>query len=279
MNRLKTAFTFLLALWLLFLPACDFGVTTTPQSVELRVYFIDVGQGDAILIDFGETEILIDGGERNKGVADFIRHYVDGKLEMVIATHPHADHIGGLMEVLQEYDVADIWWNGEDYNSQTYRNFMALVDAEGAGVHVAQSGDIMQLGELTLCIYNPGQMSHRNPNDYSIVLSLQYGEIIFLFAGDAEKDAEADFLTMLPDVDILKLGHHGSRTSSSADFLAMIRPEVAIYSAGLGNSYGHPHQETINALNAMGVRIYGTDTLGTIVAVTDGKTYSVGPLR
>ncbi len=252
-------------------------VTTTNGT--LAVYFIDVGQGDSILIDYGKTEILIDGGEKNTGVADYIRPYVDGALEAMVATHPHADHIGGLLEVLQKYDVKDIWLNGDTYTTKTYTDFMALVNAENATVHEAERGQTMQVGVISFHILNPAKPLGTDTNDNSIVLSLSYGDTDFLFMGDAQSTAESSMLNLVSDIDILKVGHHGSRTSSSPIFLNKVKPEIAIYSAGIGNSYGHPHQETISALTQVGAKIYGTDVNGTIVVTSDGQSFSVTPSR
>jgi len=244
----------------------------------LKVHFIDVGQGDSILIDLNDQEILIDGGEKSSGVTSYISSYVDGPLEAVIATHPHSDHIGGLISVLNSFDVLNIWTNGDSTNSQTYSEFMSAIQSEHANTYVVRRGDKINVGGLSFTVLNPDTLNGTTNNN-SIVLSLSYGDIDFLFTGDAEKEAEASMLVSsvvpVPDVEILKVGHHGSRTASSHDFLAATSPEVAIYMAGKGNSYGHPHEETITALNGIGAEIYGTDVHGTIVVATDGEAYTL----
>jgi competence protein ComEC len=244
---------------------------TTP----LTVHFIDVGQGDSILIDRGETEILIDGGEEGSGAADYISAYVDGALEAMIATHPHADHIGGLPAVLAAFEVQEVWLNGDTSTSQIFTEFMDSVNAEGAAIYEAERGGSIPVGVLTFSILNPPKPSNMDTNNNSIVLSLSYGEIDFLFTGDAEEPAESSMLSLLSDIEVLKVGHHGSKTASSPDFLNATQPEIAVYMAGAGNSYGHPHQEIIDALNYMGAQIYGTDVNGTVVITTDGATCSV----
>ena len=252
--------------------------TPSPTTQELKVHFIDVGQGDSILIDFGDIEILIDGGNKSPGVVTYLADYVDGALEAIIATHPHADHIGGLIAVLNAFEIEEIWLNGDTSTSKTYAEFMAAVQAEDAVVNIGKRGDKINVGELSLLILNPATLDGTTNNN-SIVLSLQYGNVDFLFTGDAEQEAEAAMLVSgvvpVPDVEILKVGHHGSRTASSRDFLTATSPEVAIYMAGKGNSYGHPHQETITALTEVGAEIYGTDIHGTIVVTTDGKAYTL----
>jgi len=211
-------------------------------------------------------------------VVSYIDDYVDGPLEVMVATHPHTDHIGGLIAVLDAFDVDEIWLNGDTSTSQTYSQFKSAVDSEGAQVHVARRGDTIQAGNLTFNVLNPVNLGGTT-NDNSIVLSLSYGQVDFLFTGDAEQEAEASMLAegIVPDVEILKVGHHGSRTASSVQFLQAARPEYAIYMAGQGNSYGHPHEETIVNLCEVGAEIYGTDIHGTITVTTNGVTYDVLP--
>ena len=248
-----------------------------PPTSLLKVHFIDVGQGDSILIDLGETEILIDGGGRSPGVVAYLNNYVEGAIEAMVATHPHADHIGGLIAVLDNFSVNTIWLNGNTSTSQTYTDFISAVNSEGAAIFITKRGDQISVQSLVLNVLNPPQSSLSGTNDNSIVLLLNYGDTDFLFTGDAEAEAEASMLAahLIPDVEVLKVGHHGSRTSSTSQFLQEAKPEVALYTAGVGNSYGHPHQETIAALHEIGVEIYGTDINGTVIVTTDGKSYYV----
>jgi len=252
--------------------------TLVPPTGELKVHFIDVGQGDSILIDLEDTEILIDGGGKSPGVVAYLNDYVDGALEVVVATHPHADHIGGLIAVLSIFEVEEVWHNGDSSDSKTYSEFMNGVESEGAEVHVAKLHDTIQAGELSLYVHHPSRVFD-STNNNSIVIHLAYGNIDFLFTGDAEKEAEGGMMMLssvrIPDIEILKVGHHGSRTASSKDFLAITSPEVAIYMAREGNSYGHPHEETIIALTNIGAEIYGTDIHGTIIVITDGEAYTL----
>jgi beta-lactamase superfamily II metal-dependent hydrolase len=257
------------------------GLTGIFQVVEprpLTVHFIDVGQGDSILLDLGDIEVLIDGGDKSSGVVSYIEDYVDGSLEVMVATHPHADHIGGLIAVLGAFEVDEIWLNGDISTSKTYSQFMSAVNSERAKVFVARRGDIIQVGNLTFNVLHPLNLSGKTNNN-SIVLSFSYGQVDFLFTGDAEQEAEASMLTegVVPDVEVLKVGHHGSRKSSSIQFLQVAEPECTIYMAGQGNNNGHPHQETIINLCEVGAEIYGTDFHGTIRITTDGETYNLLP--
>ena len=256
----------------------EFEPESTPEPGTLTVHFIDVGQGDSILLDLGDIEVLIDGGEKSPGVVSYIEDYVDGPLEVMVATHPDADHIGGLIAVLGAFEVDEIWLNGDTSNSQTYSQFMSAVNSERARVFVARRGDDIQVGNLTFNVLHPPNLSGKTNNN-SIVLSFSYGQVDFLFTGDAEQEAEESMLVegIVPDVEVLKVGHHGSRKSSSIQFLQVAKPECAIYMAGQGNNNGHPHQETITNLCEVGAEIYGTDFHQTIRITTDGETYNLLP--
>jgi competence protein ComEC len=271
---MKRLFAIIVALFLVFYTAVGC-LPAAPPSTALTVHFIDVGQGDAILIDNGETEILIDGGSAGTGVADYLTAFVDGPLEVVIITHPHEDHIGGLPEVFTAYVIKDVWWSGKTSTSNIFKTLNNAISAEGAIVHEAERGMSIKAGALTFNVLNPTKPLPSDINNGSVVVTLTYGQIDFIFTGDAEQEAESDMLMWLSDMDILKVGHHGSNTASSPAFLQIIKPEIAVYMAGAGNSYGHPHQETITALNNIGATIYGTDTCGTIIITTDGKTYTI----
>ena len=261
-------------------PSTEPTLAPVPADGELKVHFIDVGQGDSILVDLGETEILIDGGDKSPGVVAYLNSYVHGPLEAMVATHPHADHIGGLITVLDAFEVEQVWYNGDTSTSKTYSEFMNGVEAEGPEIHIARLHDSIQAGELRLFVHHPASLEG-STNDNSVVLHLAYGGIDFLFTGDAEQEAEGKMMMLssvrVPEVEILKVGHHGSRTSSSEDFLRITSPEIAIYMAGAGNRYGHPHPETLAALAGVGAEVYGTDIHGTVTVTTDGQTYTVQP--
>jgi len=248
----------------------------TSTTGELAVYIIDVGQGDAILIDYNDSELLIDGGP-NADCLSCLNQHVDGPLDVMVATHMHADHIGGLPDVLERFDVQSIWINGETVKSNIYETFTSDVADEGAEVHIARRGDTIQLGDICLDVLNPTDSLSDEPNLNSVVLALSYGQVDFLFTGDAETPVEDELLDLglVHDVDILKVGHHCSRTASGTSFLNCIKPEVAIYSAGVNNRYGHPHQEALDRLTTCGAQVYGTDVYGTIVVTTDGQTYDI----
>jgi beta-lactamase superfamily II metal-dependent hydrolase len=273
----KILIALLLGVLLLSVSACGHHSSKGETTAHLQVHFIDVGQGDSILIDYGTTEVLIDGGEKSPGVTDYLKKYVDGDLEIMVATHPHSDHIGGLIDVLDKYTVDAIWINGDTATSKTYTDFTNKSLAEGSKVSVARRGDSIKAGALTFNVLNPPSPLFDDTNNNSIVLQLDYGNVDFLFTGDAGIDAENSMISsgVLSNIDILKIGHHGSSSASSPAFLAITHPELAVYMAGVGNPYGHPHQETLTALDGIGAKIYGTDKYGTIVIDTNGVTYNV----
>ena len=216
-----------------------------PAASEISVHFIDVGQGDAILIDAGTTEILIDGGDKSSGIADYLDSYVDGNLEIVIATHAHADHIGGLVSVLERFQVEQIWYDGYQHNSKTFIDFIAACEAEGAEIHIARRGDVISIAELSLLVLNPDSTSS-DLNNNSVVLAFRYGTVDFMFTGDAEQKSEASMLSSF----LVRMSNYKKlgtvlRTASSAEFLSVLTPEVAIYMCETGSSYGHPHRETL----------------------------------
>jgi len=181
--------------------------TPVPTAKELEVHFIDVGQGDAILIDLHDIEVLIDGGNESPGVVTYLKNYVDGPLEVMIATHPHADHIGGLIDVLANYEVKQIWHNGDTATSKTYSDFMSAVNAKNAKVFQAVGGNTIETDGLVLKVLHPANLKDTTNNN-SIVLYLAHGQIDFLFTGDAEKEAEGAMLVAagipVPNVEILK---------------------------------------------------------------------------
>jgi len=240
---------------------------------ELQVYFVDVGQGDAILIDFGLDEILIDANKKD-GLNSFLADHINGDLEYIVVTHSHADHISGLSGVFSVFKVDNVWTNGVSSTSQTYADFIEAVNNSGAQTHIARRGDIISVGNYTLSVLNPPSTLFGDTNDDSVVLKLVYGGVTFLFEGDAEIPAENSMIDagLLSDISVLKVGHHASDTSTSTSFINIVKPEVAVYTAGIGNTYGHPDSITITNLINANASVYGTDKNGTIEICTDGNS-------
>jgi len=264
------------ATWLVLLVAA-IAVTTSAVDTLLSVHFINVGQGDSILIDYGDDELLIDGG-RGSACSLYLPQYVDGDLEVVIATHMDADHIGGLDDVFERFRVLELWTNGNTACTDTYDDFRDAYTAEGCEVLKAVRGGKISLGDIHLCILHPERLvSERNDN--SIVLVLSFLGWDFLFAGDISQNIEDDLRLhgLLSDVDVLKIPHHGSNTSSSSVFLEALSPEISVISVGENNQYGHPTADVLDRIGcvARGSSIFRTDVHGSVTINIDsgGKAY------
>lgn len=255
----------------------SFALTVTEETSNVTVHYIDVGQGDSIFIDTSNEDVLIDGGppEASVTILNYLGSLNITRIHLMIATHVHEDHIGGLVDVLNStINVDEILINNQTCTNNVCVDFMNL--AKMHTITVAQRGQTFQLTETAnLTIFNPVQpLEFTSANDNSIVVKLQVGNSSFLFTGDAEADAEQSMLDAGLELqsNVLKVGHHGSRYATTQTFLDNVAPSYAIISAGKNNSYGHPHQETIQRLLANGVTIYGTFQSGTIVVSTDGTS-------
>ncbi|KLK88045.1 beta-lactamase [Methanoculleus sediminis] len=249
-------------------------------SGDLVVHFIDVGQGDSILIEFRDKTMLIDAGER--GMGERVIAYLDERnvetLDVVVATHAHSDHIGGLADVISAYPVGRFVDAAQPHPTATYENLLALVEDLGIPYAAAERGQTVALDpDLEVLILNPGAEPLGDVNEDSVVLKVTYGEISYLFTGDAGNPAEESMTAagLDLDADVLKVGHHASRYASSAEFLSAVSPAISVIEVGEGNDYGHPHEEAVERLEATGSRIYRTDLDGTVIVATDGTALTV----
>ncbi len=251
---------------------------TDDTDFDFGVYYIDVGQGDSELIRSGSTTVLIDAGEKEYGktVCSFIKSLGIEKLDYVIASHPHADHIGGMAEVIKEFDIGRIIVPRVSDEliptSTVYENFLDAVREKSMKLTPAKQGTVYQLDGSELEILAPVSDDYSDLNDFSVVCRITDGNNSFLFTGDASKPAENDIIDSGEDIsaDVLKVGHHGSSTSSGKNFLEAVQPAVCVISCGTGNSYGHPNEEAMNRLKAFTDKIYRTDLDGTVVIYSDG---------
>ena len=251
---------------------------------DLAVYYLDVGQGDATLLVHDEVAMLIDAGRwQASDVVPFLRSRGVESLDLVVITHPHADHIGQFDQVMDAFDVEEVWWSGSATTSQTFERSIAALERSDARYEEPRSGDVASIGPLLLEVVNPPVgVDVGDLHDANLAVRITYGEVRFLFTGDAERATEARMVAEVSTTlaaDILQLGHHGSRTSTTPAFLAAVDPSVAIYSAGDGNSYGHPHGSVLDRLRDAGVSTYGTDVHGSITVRTDGATWTIGTER
>ena len=243
-----------------------------PDTME--VHFINVGQGDATLIKCGEQSMLIDTADDSKGTA--IQNYLNKQnvktLDYLILTHPDADHIGGAPVVITKFEIKKVFMSNFEKDNKTYQKLIQALDNKRLKYETPEVGSQYTLGTAVITILAPNK-KYDNPNDASIAFTIQNGNNKFLFTGDAGENAEKDILNSDLDIsaDVYKVGHHGSKYSTSEKFFEEVNPAYAVISCGENNSYGHPHAETLNTLRSYGVEVYRTDEDGTIIATSDGK--------
>lgn len=239
---------------------------------QLEVTYLDVGQGDSIFIRLpDERTMLIDAGEKNNGpmIEDFLHDQEVDRIDFLIATHPHTDHIGGMETIVRSFEIGKIYMPKKSHTSKTYESLLSAIQEKGLKISTAKAGvSILEEPGLSASILAPTK-DYDDLNNSSAVIKLVYQDTSFLFTGDAEAESEEQIDGDVR-VDVLKIGHHGSQTSTSDFFLQKVSPTYAVISCGEGNSYGHPHPETLKKLNDAGVIVYRTDQLGTIEAISDG---------
>jgi len=247
-------------------------ITPVEELDELKVHFIDVGQGDSILIESPSGRIvLIDGGPRTAGekVVSYLKKAGISAIDIVIGTHPHEDHIGGLIEVLRNFPVREVIDPGVVHTTKTFEDYLTIIDQRNIPFTEGRAGMSRDLGAgAVMQILHPSSPSSSHLNDASIVARVVYGQMSFLFTGDAEEKSEFEMLArsnIQLNSTVLKVGHHGSRTSTSQAFLDAVNPNHAVIMCGKDNRYGHPHQEVLSRLAAAGVQVLRTDIHGTMV--------------
>ncbi|BDR67186.1 metallo beta-lactamase superfamily hydrolase [Clostridium tetani] len=242
---------------------------------NLKVHYIDVNQGDSILIQQDGHNMLIDAGTNatETAVVSYLKHQGVTKLDYVIGTHPHEDHIGGLEKVIDTFQVDKVFMPEINHTTQTFKSVVTSIKNKGLKISTPKVGNNYGLGNARWQILAPVSASYDNLNNYSIVTKLKFGNNSFTFTGDAESLSEGEILQKQLDIssDVINIGHHGSRTSTTQNFLDKINPKYAVISCGKGNKYGHPTQETLNKLKNKGIKVYRTDECSNVIATSDGN--------
>lgn len=253
------------------------------KSGTIVVNFLDVGQGDSEFIQLPNGKcMLIDAGTADSGrvIANHISKLGYTKIDYLVATHPHADHIGGMKEVVESFDIGEVYMPRASTNTKTYENLLLAISDKGLGINTAKAGKVIfSDNEITAEFLAPVNDNYDDLNNYSAVVRLEYGNHSFLFMGDAEELVEQEIINNASaeklKANVLKAGHHGSSTSSSATFLNSVSPEYAVIEVGTDNKYNHPHSETINKLNSMGAEILRTDINGNIYIISDKSSFEI----
>ena len=242
---------------------------------DLLIDFIDVGQADSILVRNQDKVMIIDAGTNETGetVVNYLKNLGITKIDYLIGTHPHEDHIGGLDDVINNFDIGQIYMPKIETTTKTFEDVLDAIENKNLTVTAPNKGDKIELGQAVGEFMTEPILDKDNLNVSSLVLRLEFGNTSYLFMGDAEEENEETI--HWPKTDVLKVGHHGSSTSSSESFLEQVQPQYAVIMAGKDNSYGLPTQETIDKLNNSGSEIYRTDEDGTIQITSDGNAIEI----
>lgn len=253
------------------------------EQPNMSVHFINVGQGDSILIQTPSNKtILIDGGppEAGKKVVAYLKKKKINKIDLLIATHPDIDHIGGLTHVMKSVEVAKILDSGKLYSTKTYAHYMKEIDKQKIPLEVAKENELIKLDKRMKIRVLNSYSGKKNNNQSSIALKVSFKEIDFLFMADVEREQEKKLLSKYNlEADIVKVAHHGSKTSSSLAFFQEVKPKVAILTYSKTNNYGHPVNRVIKNLNKVNAQIYSTAVFGDVVINTNGENYFILPER
>jgi len=261
-----------------------FSKSTADSGNQLKIYFLDVGQGDSEYIKMPDgSDILIDGGPDDKVLSELgkVMSFGDHKIDLVVLTHPHADHITGLVDVISRYDIGEVWESGAEYPSTIYNAFKSEIKNKNIKDKFPVAGEEKDLNNskiLFKVLYPLSSEKNKtidNLNNASLVTELDFNKFTTLFTGDLEKTVQPQIYNELRAVTVLKVAHHGSTNGTDGNLLQILRPAIAVIEVGEKNNYGHPAPSIISLLKSYAVQIYRTDQNGTVEIVSDGNGYSV----
>ncbi len=269
----------------LFAPKKTIDPLPVPEDGEVLFHFIDVGQGDAILVTTPDGNMLVDTSEpnANEELDEYLKSANVTTLKYLVLTHPDADHIGNAAHVIENFEVENVVLNEDNIaTTKLFENLLDVIEANDINVISLKVGESFSLGALNNTVIAPND-DYNDPNEMSYVIKAVYGETSVMLTGDAERKSEADIVGKWSadalKCDILKVGHHGSDSSTTEEFLNVVDPKIAVISCGEGNKYGHPHDEVVERLEAKGITVYRTDTQGSIIFKTDGNNFTLVETR
>ncbi len=260
-----------------------FGIEIKAENAPFSLHVIDVGQGDCILVKSGGTAMLVDAGSRGNDakILAYLKKQDVKRLDFVVATHPHEDHIGSLDKIISAMDIGEIIMprmsSGATPTTRTYESLLDEVEKKGMTITAAKAGLSFDLGDAAVRVLSPIKDYGNDYNNMSAVLHIQYKQCSFMLVGDAESKVEKDIIGAYDDIeaDVLKVGHHGSKTSTTGAFLEAVNPRYAVISVGAGNSYNHPDDSILDRLRAGGIKYFRTDLNGTVMVLCDGTDIEI----
>ena len=265
----------------LFIVGCSNVNENSMVNDEMRVHYINVGQGDSILIQVNNINILIDAGPKDSKtqLMNYLSSLKIEKLDYVVATHPHEDHIGNMADVINNFQVVNFYAPKVESTTKTFEKMISALKYNNLKINVIKAGvDSIDLGDNTkVTVFSPNKDKYENLNNYSPIIKVEYKKNSFLFTGDAEKEVEKEVLSAGYNIsaDVLKFGHHGSSSSTSEEFFKKVNPSIGVICAGTDNSYGHPHKETLKLIKKNNLTVYRTDLDGNVVLVSDGQNITI----